>query len=316
MRRVIKVLMISLFICLLVDAVFANAAVEGGVCEHFSVIHMKNKLDSLCRDGQISEREKQESLRLLDENWNVLINFQEVEKAAQRIPIDINHASARKTIEKLSSACSVYFRTHQKYPERISEFSAALKLHKQRKDGYIFSYVRTEDGFNIQALPIIPKVSGINNYYVDQTNNVRFTIDGSMPTDTSGSFAFTPFYEKHDAVAYFKQIGKENKYRIIINKVRDKVKNKQERRHKITIVGHKKRILKIMRNYKKFIEKEMSGYGITILDDDSKSSFEIEDYDIKYKYDQTGMQGYIKIKAIVDVEDDIVVKINILEKKI
>ncbi|MCK4994428.1 MAG: hypothetical protein KAS13_05195 [Candidatus Omnitrophica bacterium] len=314
MKNKLIAIIICLCICLQGDVIFSNLLEASEKGETSAISFMKATVEDLHQTGQITEREKQEALKLLTQDSVILVNQAEVEKIARRIPIDLNQVSALKTIKELSEACFTHYQTHQKFPVEFSQLPIVEKLNKQRKDGYIFSYKSTEDGFTIYAGPIIPKVSGINNYYTDQTNKVRFTNDGSIPTDTSSSTMFTPFYEHHDPVAYFKQLGEANKYRVLIGRVREKVKNKEEIRHKITIIGHKELISKIAQGYKSCIVNDMQTYGITVLNESVKSSFEIEDYTIEYKYDQTGMKGEIKILAIVDVAEDIVIKINILEK--
>ena len=315
LREKVILMMICLCVFLQGDIVFSGVLIKKETWNYSAISYMKKNVKNLYRTGQITESEKEEALKLLAQEIEVLVNSEEVERIAGRIPIDLNQGLALETIKELSNACSAYYAEHKKYPSEFSQLSMVLKLNKQRKDGYVFSYKGTEDGFTIKALPIIPKVTGINNYYVDQTNNIRFTTDGTVVTNFSSSFAFTPFYEHHDPVAYFKNIAKEKKYRVLIGRVRGKAKSKEEKRHKITIIGHKKFNFKILQDYKAFVEDDMKRYGLTVLDESVKSSFEIEDYNIEYKYNKTGMKGQIKILATIDVSEDIVIKINILEKK-
>ena len=58
------------------------------------------------------------------------------------------------------------------------------------KSGYAFTYVVLPVGglnnaFTITGLPAVPGVTGQRGFYSDQTNVVRFSMDGTAPTNAS-----------------------------------------------------------------------------------------------------------------------------------
>jgi len=60
------------------------------------------------------------------------------------------------------------------------------------KSGYIFAYAASQSGglftaYTVTALPGVIGVSGQRGFYTDQTDVVRFSLDGSAPTNASSA---------------------------------------------------------------------------------------------------------------------------------
>lgn len=61
-----------------------------------------------------------------------------------------------------------------------------------KKSGYIFSYTATQTGglytaYTLTGVPGVVGVTGQRGFYTDQTDVVRYTMDGSAPTNASSA---------------------------------------------------------------------------------------------------------------------------------
>jgi hypothetical protein len=101
-------------------------------------------------------------------------------------------ASAIGTLKMLNMACAEYSSTFVQYPAKLSDLQKAQSgnlsstaadlidssLANGTKDGYVFTYVRTEGGtgYSISARPAKLHQADARHFFTDQSGAIRFAI--------------------------------------------------------------------------------------------------------------------------------------------
>lgn len=104
--------------------------------------------------------------------------------------VNANEAAAAAALKTLSAAAVTYRAAHTTYPSQLSDLYQPnaeyidSSLASGSRQGYNYSLVGDEDGFNITADPSKPNVTGTRYYFVDSDGVIRSSSSGPASPDS------------------------------------------------------------------------------------------------------------------------------------
>ena len=101
-------------------------------------------------------------------------------------PTQTNQKSARNILRSISTMAVHHLLLEREFPRSIADMEASTGTDLALKDdgtrgGYKYLYTRKKGkgGYEVHVHPVIPGLSGKEYYFVDESNGIRYSTEGS-----------------------------------------------------------------------------------------------------------------------------------------